>query len=49
MPEFDMADVKPTILSALTVFLLVLITVPLAKVVLNKYQVPGLTNLVNAV
>lgn len=47
--EFDMSDIKPTVLSALTVLLLVAITVPLAKYVVNRWPVPGLTDLVNAI
>jgi hypothetical protein len=47
--ELDMSNVKPTLISALTILLIVVITVPLAKVVLNRWPVPGLTPLVNAV
>jgi hypothetical protein len=47
--EVDMSNIKPTVLSALTVLLIVVITVPLAKVALNRWPVPGLTQLVNAV
>lgn len=45
----EMADLKPSVLTALTVLLIVMITVPLAKWALNRYPVPGLTQLVNAV
>jgi hypothetical protein len=47
--EFDMANIKPTVLSALTVLLLVAVTVPLAKYALNRWHVPGLTELVNSI
>ncbi len=49
MFKVDMADAKPTVLTALTVFLIIVITVPLAKFALNRWRVPGLTDLVNAV
>lgn len=45
----DVADVKPTLLSAFTVFCMVAVTVPLAKFVFNKWPVPGITPLVNAI
>lgn len=47
--ELDMSNIKPTVLSAITVFLMVAITVPLAKWLLNKYHVPGFTDLVNSI
>ncbi len=47
--ELDMSNIKPTVLSAITVFLLVMVTVPLAKWAFNRYPVPGLTDLVNAI
>lgn len=47
--NIDMSNVKPTVLSALTVLLIVMVTVPLAKVALNRWRVPGLTDLINAV
>jgi hypothetical protein len=47
--EIDMSNIKPTLLSALTVLLLVAVTVPLAKYALNRWHVPGLTELVNAI
>lgn len=47
--EFDMSDLKPTVVSALMVLLLVAVTVPLAKFLVNKYPVPGLTDLINAI
>lgn len=45
----DVADVKPSVLSALTVFMMVAITVPLAKWVFNRWKVPGVTALVNSI
>jgi len=45
----DMGDLKPSLLNALVVFAIVVITVPLAKFALNKVPVPGLTALVNAI
>lgn len=47
--QLDMSNLKPTVLSAITVLLVVMVTVPLAKFALNKYRVPGLTDLINAV
>jgi hypothetical protein len=47
--EFDFSDIKPSVVTALTVLLLVMVTVPLAKYVLNRWPVPGLSDLVNAV
>jgi hypothetical protein len=47
--EFDFSDIKPSVLNAITILLIVMITVPLAKWGLNKWPVPGLTQLVNAV
>jgi hypothetical protein len=49
MPEIDMANIKPSVLSALTLLLLIMVTVPLAKYVLNRWPVVGLTDLVNAI
>lgn len=47
--ELDMSNVKPTVVSAITILLIVMIMVPLAKWTLNKYPVPGLTDLVNSI
>lgn len=47
--EINMADIKPTVLSAMTILLIVIVTVPVSKWLLNKFPVPGLTDLVNAV
>lgn len=47
--ELDFSDIKPGVLSALMVLLLVMITVPLAKYVFNRWPVPGITDLINAV
>lgn len=45
----DMTNIKPSIVSAITVLMLVIITVPLAKAVLARYHVPGLSELVAAI
>lgn len=45
----DVADVKPSVLSAFTIFAMVAITVPLAKWLFNRWPVPGVTPLVNAI
>lgn len=47
--EFDLADIKPSVVTAITILLIVVITVPLAKWGLNRFPVPGLTELINAV
>lgn len=47
--DIDMSNVKPTVLSALTLLLMIMLVVPLAKFVLNRWPVPGLTDLVNAI
>jgi hypothetical protein len=47
--EIDMSNVKPTVLTAITVLLLVAITVPLAKYAVNRFPIPGLTDLINAI
>lgn len=45
----DLADVKPSIWSVVLIFLIVLLTVPTAKFLANKFPVPGLTDLVNSI
>jgi hypothetical protein len=47
--EFDMSDIKPTVLSAVTILLIVAVMVPLSKFLLNRWPIPGLTDLVNAI
>lgn len=47
--DFDMSDIKPNALNFITIALIVIIMIPLAKWVLNRWRVPGLTDLVNAV
>lgn len=47
--ELDMSNIKPTVLSMITILLVVMVTVPLSKYVLNRWRVPGLTDLVNSV
>lgn len=50
MPEInlDLADFKPSLYNVFMVFLAVLITVPVAKWAFNRWPVPGVTPLVNA-
>lgn len=45
----DVADIKPSVLSALTIFVMVAVTVPLAKYVFNRWPLPGVTPLVNSI
>lgn len=45
----DMSNIKPSIYSALVVLGIVIVTVPLAKYAFNRFPVPGLTPLVNAI
>lgn len=45
----DLADTKPSIVSAIVVLGIVIIMVPLAKAVFNRFPIPGLTPLINAV
>lgn len=47
--EFDFSDIKPSVLNALTIALTVVIMIPLLKYTFNRWPVPGLTDLVNAV
>lgn len=47
--DFDFSDVKPGVFNALIIFFIVMITVPLGKVILNRWPVMGLTDLVNAI
>lgn len=47
--EFDFSDVKPSVLNALTISLIVIITIPLWKWALNRWPIPGLKDLVQAV
>lgn len=48
--DFDMADIKPNMLNLATIFLAVLITVPVAKWLFNeRLRVPGVTDLVNMI
>jgi hypothetical protein len=46
---FDFSDVRPGVVNAMIIFGIVAVTVPLAKWVLNRYPLPGLTSLVNAI
>jgi hypothetical protein len=45
----DFADIKPSVLNAVMITLVVIVMIPLAKFLLNKYPVRGLTDLVNSV
>lgn len=49
MMEIDMSNVKPSVVSALTVLLMVVITVPLAKAVTARWYIPGLSELIAAI
>lgn len=46
MLDFDMADIKPSVVNAVIVLLLVAITVPLAKWATTAIYIPGLTELI---
>lgn len=46
---FDMADIRPNALNLITIFLAVLITVPVAKWASQKWPVPGVSDLVNMI
>lgn len=46
---FDFADVKPSVVNALIIFMIVAVTVPLAKYIFNRYPVVGVTPLVNSI
>lgn len=45
----SLSDVKPSLLSLVTVTLMVIVGIPAAKWVMVKYPVPGLADLVGAV
>lgn len=47
--EFDMADIKPSVLSWIIVGLMAATFIVVAKWAVNKYPVPGLTSFFNAV
>lgn len=47
--ELDLATVKPSVVNAIVITLIILITIPLLRWALNAYPVPGLTQLINAV
>jgi hypothetical protein len=44
----DLADVKPTVMSWLVVGLMALTFIVLAKMLMQRYPVPGLASIVNA-
>lgn len=45
----DWADVKPSAISFVMVVLMVIVGIPVAKYLANRFPVPGLTELINAV
>lgn len=45
----DFADVKPSLMNAIVILLIVMVTVPAAKFVFNRFYVPGLTEMANAI
>jgi hypothetical protein len=47
--RFDMADVKPSVLSFITVGMMAAIFIVLLKFIFNKWRVPGFTQLANAI
>lgn len=47
--EFDMADVKPTVLSLFVVTVMAVIGITLLKWAMTKYPVPGLAEIILAV
>ena len=47
--DLDMADVKPSVLSWITVGLLAATFIVAAKYAFNRWRVPGLTEFFNAV
>jgi hypothetical protein len=52
MPDLklDMADARPSLMTAMVVLLIVIVGIPFLKwLVGEKFQVPGLNNLVNSV
>jgi hypothetical protein len=49
MFELDMADVKPSLLSWIVVGLMAVTFIAVAKWALNRWTVPGLTELINSV
>lgn len=49
MPVLDMADVKPSVQSFLTVGIMALLFIALAKVLMARWKVPGLSDLINSV
>ncbi len=47
--EFDFSDVKPSVFNALLISLIVILTIPLWKWAMDRWPVPGLSQLVKAV
>lgn len=44
--EFDMADVKPTLLSFAVVTIMAIVGINLLKWAVSKYPIPGITEIV---
>jgi len=47
--QLDLADVKPSVQSFVVVGLMAMLFIALVKVAFNRWQVPGLTDLINSV
>ena len=47
--EFEFADLKPSVMNAFLVLAIVIVMVPLAKAFVNRFPIPGISDLVNAV
>lgn len=47
--QLDLADVKPSVQSFIVVGLMAVLFIALMKVVVNRWKIPGLTDLVNTV
>jgi uncharacterized protein (UPF0333 family) len=47
--DLDFADIKPSLLNAVVILCVVIVGVPLLKFAFNKFNVPGVTQLVNAI
>lgn len=47
--KIDMADLKPSALTALLFALYALLVIPLLKFLLGKYYVPGISDLAGAI
>ncbi len=47
--NLDLADVKPSVITAVIVFLMVAITVPLAKFLMQKFPIPGISDVIMSI